>query len=96
VLLEAAPRGMDVDAVGRAIAAHPGVSDVHDLHVWTITSGFVALSAHVVVQEGHDCHERQREIAAMLRNRFGIAHTTLQTDHVRDPGFVPIREVGRG
>ncbi|MDH3725243.1 MAG: cation diffusion facilitator family transporter [Thermoleophilia bacterium] len=95
VLLEAAPRGMNVDAVGRAIAEHPGVSDVHDLHVWTITSGFIALSAHVVVEQGDDCHVRQREIAAMLHASFGIAHTTLQTDHSRDPGFIPIGEVGR-
>jgi cobalt-zinc-cadmium efflux system protein len=95
VLLEAAPRGMDVDAVGQAIAEHDGVSDVHDLHIWTITSGFVALSAHVVVEEGHDCHVRQREVATMLHERFDIAHTTLQTDHSRDSGFVPISEVER-
>jgi cobalt-zinc-cadmium efflux system protein len=94
VLLEAAPEGMDVDEIGRAIADHPGVREVHDLHVWSITSGFVALSAHVVVDDEIDCHVCQRGVAAMLGERFGIEHTTLQTDHFRD-GFVPLAEVER-
>jgi len=95
VLLEAAPRDLDVDEVGQAIAEHPGVGEVHDLHIWTITSDYVALSAHVVVEEGNDCHARQREIASMLHDRFDIGHSTLQTDHSRDAGFVPISEVQR-
>ena len=69
VLLEAAPEGLDVDEIGRAMAAAPGVREVHDLHVWTITSGFPALSAHVLVDHAEDCHARRRELAEMLENR---------------------------
>ena len=95
ILLEASPAGMSVDEVGTAMANHPGVSEVHDLHIWTITSGFVALSAHVVVAQGEDCHTRQRELEAILNEQFNIAHTTLQTDHQRDHRFVPLSDVGR-
>jgi cobalt-zinc-cadmium efflux system protein len=83
VLLEAAPGGMSVDEVGAAIAAHPHVASVHDLHVWEIGSGFTALSAHVLVHPGDDCHAIRRELEPMLAERFGIAHTTLQVDHAR-------------
>ena len=54
---------------------------VHDLHVWTITSGFPALAAHVLVDRDTDCHATRRELEAMLRERFGLDHTTLQVDH---------------
>lgn len=81
VLLEAAPRGIDPAEVGRSLASYPGVVDVHDLHVWTITSGFPALSAHVLVHPGDDCHAIRRELETLLDTRFGIAHTTLQVDH---------------
>ena len=81
VLLEAAPEGIDAEEVGRRMAAVEGVSEVHDLHIWTITSGFPALSAHVLVPEGEDCHARRRELSEMLRRDFGIAHTTLQVEH---------------
>jgi cobalt-zinc-cadmium efflux system protein len=81
VLLEAAPRGVDPDAIGRAMAAAPGVTEVHDLHVWEVTSGFPSLAAHVLCLPGHDCHGLRRELEAMLLERFGIAHTTLQVDH---------------
>ncbi len=84
VLLEAAPEGIDADAIGQAMAAAPGVREVHDLHVWTITSGFPALSAHVLVEHDEDCHARRRELAAMLDHDFGIHHTTLQVEHSAD------------
>lgn len=90
VLLEAAPEGIDVDAVGRRMAEVDGVSEVHDLHIWTITSGFPALSAHVLVPEGEDCHARRRELSEMLQRDFGIAHTTLQVEH-GDAGGAPVR-----
>jgi cobalt-zinc-cadmium efflux system protein len=82
VLLEAAPEGLDVDAVGRALVSHPHVANVHDLHVWEIGTGFPALSAHVLVHEGGDCHEIRRELERMLDDRFSIDHTTLQVDHI--------------
>jgi cobalt-zinc-cadmium efflux system protein len=81
VLLEAAPEGMSVTEIGAALARHPHVSDVHDLHVWTITSGFPSLSAHVLVHAGDDCHAIRRELEQMLKQRFDIEHTTLQVDH---------------
>lgn len=81
VLLEAAPSGMDADEVGNAMARHPGVLEVHDLHVWSISSDFPALSAHVIVDAGDDCHLRRRELEAMLAERFGVTHTTLQMEH---------------
>ncbi|HSI79073.1 MAG TPA: cation diffusion facilitator family transporter [Solirubrobacterales bacterium] len=81
VLLEGAPRGLDVDEVGRAMAATEGVVEVHDLHVWTITSGFPALAAHVIVGRDEDCHAKRRELERLLDARFGLEHTTLQVDH---------------
>ncbi|HEY2635793.1 MAG TPA: cation diffusion facilitator family transporter, partial [Solirubrobacteraceae bacterium] len=81
VFLEAAPEGVDVDAIGRAMAAQPGVTEVHDLHVWEVTSGFPALAAHVVVGRDHDCHAARRDLEHELHDRFGIEHTTLQVDH---------------
>ena len=62
--------------------SHKGVVEVHDLHVWEVTSGFPALAAHVVVAPDDDCHGRRRELQELLRERFGIRHTTLQVDHV--------------
>jgi cobalt-zinc-cadmium efflux system protein len=81
VFLEAAPQGSDPVKIGRAMAALPGVVEVHDLHVWEVTSGFPALSAHVMVKAGADCHGIRRELEAMLHRRFSIDHTTLQVDH---------------
>ncbi len=93
ILLESAPKGMDTRAVGERLARAPGVVEVHDLHVWTITSGFPALSAHVLVGRGEDCHGRRRELETLLRDEFGIEHTTLQVDHVSDQGGLV--EIGR-
>lgn len=88
ILLEATPRGIDAAALGRRLASAPGVVEVHDLHVWTITSGFPALSAHVLVRPGEDCHGRRRQLERLLRDEFGIGHTTLQVDHATDDGLV--------
>jgi cobalt-zinc-cadmium efflux system protein len=81
VFLEAAPEDLDPDEIGRTLAAHAGVVEVHDLHVWEVTSGFPALSAHVVVGAGRDCHELRRALQQELVERFGLRHTTLQVDH---------------
>jgi len=90
VLLEAAPPGIDPQEVGQTLAAQAGIVEVHDLHVWEVTSGFPALAAHVIVAPGDDCHGRRRELQALLRERFGIEHTTLQVDHVSWQGLVKI------
>ena len=81
VFLEAAPTGVDPEAVGEALASQAGVVEVHDLHVWEITSGFPALSAHVTVGSDRDCHELRRRLETLLHDRFGLDHTTLQVDH---------------
>ena len=81
VFLEAAPRNLHPLEIDEAIRALPSVTRVDDLHVWEVTSGMPALSAHVCVDHTVDCHAVRRDIEAMLRDRFAITHTTLQTDH---------------
>ena len=78
VLMESAPAGIDVQEVGRAMAAVPGVREVHDLHVWTVTAGFPALAAHVMSDPAEDADEVRRRVEALLHERFEIEHTTLQ------------------
>jgi cobalt-zinc-cadmium efflux system protein len=92
ILLESTPRGIDADELGRRLAGAPGVVEVHDLHVWTITSGFAALSAHVLVGNHVDCHDVRRSLERILHDEFGIDHTTLQVDHASDGRLV---EMGR-
>jgi cobalt-zinc-cadmium efflux system protein len=82
ILLEATPSNLKAEEVGHKMASAEGVVEVHDLHIWTITSGFPALSAHVLVGSDEDCHARRRELEELLANEFGISHTTLQVDHV--------------
>jgi cobalt-zinc-cadmium efflux system protein len=85
VLMEGTPRDVDMDALRRAIAGEPGVRGVHDLHVWTVTSGFHALSAHVEVDAGLDRERVLRRLNVLLRERFGLEHTTLQLEDPRLP-----------
>ena len=80
VLMEAAPAGVDVDAAGAAICSEEGVRSVHDLHIWTVTSGFGALAAHVVVSADCDPGLVRRRLELLLHERFGIDHTTLQME----------------
>ena len=84
ILLEQAPQGMHAEEVGKRMVGVEGVEEVHDLHVWTITSGFPALAAHVLVGREEDCHERRRQLEMVLYREFGIEHTTLQVDHAGD------------
>jgi cobalt-zinc-cadmium efflux system protein len=85
VFLEAAPEGLDPEQIGRALVREQGVVEVHDLHVWEVTSGFPALSAHVLVGRDNDCHAARRGLERMLRDEFDLHHTTLQVDHEGDP-----------
>jgi cobalt-zinc-cadmium efflux system protein len=82
ILMEQTPDGIEPDEVRDAILSVEGVKSFHDLHVWTISSGFDALAAHVLVAQDEDCHRRRRDIEAVLAERFDIEHTTLQVDHV--------------
>jgi cobalt-zinc-cadmium efflux system protein len=93
VFLEAAPRGIDPATVEAAIRRVDGVSDVHELHVWEVTSGFPALSAHVLVDAEIDCHQRRLDIEDLLATDFEVRHTTLQVDHRGD--VLPTSALGR-
>jgi cobalt-zinc-cadmium efflux system protein len=81
IFLERAPNDVDPEVIGRALVAEHDVVEVHDLHVWTVTSGFPALSAHVLVEPGADCHGARRRLERTLAERFGLTHTTLQVEH---------------
>jgi cobalt-zinc-cadmium efflux system protein len=81
ILLEAAPAGLEPAEVGRDLREYEGVVGVHDLHVWEITSGSPALSAHVLVAPELDCHRLRLDLESLLRDRYGLTHTTLQVDH---------------
>jgi cobalt-zinc-cadmium efflux system protein len=81
IFLERAPADVDPETIGRALVAERDVVEVHDLHVWTVTSGFPALSAHVLVGPDADCHAARRRLEQTLAERFGLTHTTLQVDH---------------
>lgn len=84
VLLEAAPNDVDTEEIGLAMARTEGVSQVHDLHVWQITSGFPTLSAHVLVKPETDCHATRRELERLIHDQFEIEHTTIQVDHTSE------------
>jgi cobalt-zinc-cadmium efflux system protein len=81
IFLEAAPAGLSPAAVGAAMADRPLVCEVHDLHIWEITSGLPAASAHVLVAPGADCHAVRADLEAFLSREYGITHATLQVDH---------------
>lgn len=81
IFLEASPKGLDPDRIGRTMAEQPGVVEVHDLHVWEVTSEFPALSAHVTVAPDADCHRARLELAELIERQFGIHHSTLQVEH---------------
>jgi cobalt-zinc-cadmium efflux system protein len=85
ILLDVAPS--EPNDVAEAMLAVPDVVEVHDLHVWTVGSGFPSLSAHVLVEPGADCHAIRQQLATVLRERFDLAHSTLQVEHA--PARVP-------
>jgi len=90
VLMEAAPADLDVDSVGAAICAEEGVRSVHDLHVWTLTAGFGAIAAHVVVARDCDRDLVRRRLELTLAERFGIEHTTLQMEEEAEGGLLRV------
>jgi cobalt-zinc-cadmium efflux system protein len=90
VLMEAAPEGIDVDTMGAHICKVPGVRSVHDLHVWTVTAGFPALAAHVVVARGADRDRIRQQLEMELGETFGIEHTTLQMEEEAEGGLLSV------
>jgi len=91
VLMEAAPPGVDVEAVAQAMCSVDGVRAVHELHVWSVTPGFEALAAHVVVARGADRDRARREVEFVLRDRYGIEHTTLQMEEEADDALLEVQ-----
>jgi cobalt-zinc-cadmium efflux system protein len=85
IFLEAAPRNIDPAGVGRALLEEADVVEVHDLHVWTLTSGFPIVSAHVLVTAGADCHAIRQRLEQRLAETFGLEHSTLQVEHALGP-----------
>jgi cobalt-zinc-cadmium efflux system protein len=81
ILLEASPEGAEPREVAEAMLAVSRVVEVHDLHVWTVGSGFPSVSAHVLVEPGADCHGIRLKLASLLADRFGLSHSTLQVEH---------------
>jgi cobalt-zinc-cadmium efflux system protein len=96
VLMEAAPAGVDVEGVGQAICQEQGVRSVHDLHVWTVTAGFGALAAHVVVAEGSDRDLIRRRLELTLHESYGIEHTTLQMEEEATGGLLRVENAPQG
>lgn len=93
VLMEAAPADLDVDGMGAAICQVDGVRSVHDLHVWTVTAGFPALAAHVVVARGADRDQIRQRLEMELGESFGIEHTTLQMEEEAEGGLLSVENV---
>jgi cobalt-zinc-cadmium efflux system protein len=96
VLLEFTPANLDLEQIGSEMAAHEDVIEVHDLHIWEITPGFPALSAHVLVKADSDCHAKRHELEQLLKSRFDIRHTTLQVDHDRRETRIAVTDIKRG
>ncbi len=96
VFLEAAPADVDVEQFDADLHGVEGVVEVHDLHVWEVTSGFPAMSAHILVGDEWDCHERREKIAALIRDRYGIDHSTLQLDHPAAQGVIEPQSLLQG
>ncbi|MFT4036125.1 MAG: cation diffusion facilitator family transporter [Patulibacter sp.] len=80
VLLEAAPQGLAPADVGEALVAVEGVVEIHDLHVWELTQGFPAVTAHVIVSPTADCRQTRFALERVLHARFAVEHSTLQVD----------------
>jgi cobalt-zinc-cadmium efflux system protein len=90
IFLEAAPADIDPSALGAAMVGRPHVAEVHDLHVWAITTGMPAASAHVLVEPRQDCHAVRADLEALLARDYGITHLTLQVDHCPDSLSIPV------
>ncbi len=92
IFMEAAPRGLDPEAIGEALASEPEVIEVHDLHVWEVTSEMPAISAHLIVGRDSDCHRARFQAARLLADRFGVEHSTLQVEHEHHDELLQIKD----
>ena len=90
ILLEGTPKGLSLDRIAGRVCEIPGVRAIHDLHIWTVTSGFPAMSAHVDLESGADPEEVRRSVHRLLHQEYDIEHTTIQTEAFREPELVSI------
>jgi len=90
VFMEAAPPDLDPQAIGKALVNEAGVVEVHDLHVWEVTTGMPAISAHMIVRQDADCHEARWRAARLLAERFGVEHSTIQVEHEAEDELLQI------
>jgi len=90
ILLEGTPEGLSLEDIARRVCGIPGVRAIHDLHIWTVTSGFPAMSAHVDIEKGADPEEVRRSIHQLLHQVYDIEHTTIQTEAWREPELLAI------
>ena len=90
IFLEASPSDLDPDEIGRTLVAQSCVTEVHDLHVWEISSGFPALTAHVLVSRDCDCHATRRRLADVLARELRDRAHTLQVEHAQPPQALQI------
>jgi cobalt-zinc-cadmium efflux system protein len=81
ILLEAVPKHIDIAAVQRSMLELDGMEEVHDLHVWTLTSGFLAMSGHAVIRDPARYKDTLQEVHDLMHSRFGISHVTVQVEH---------------
>jgi cobalt-zinc-cadmium efflux system protein len=84
IFMEGTPSHLDTEAIRAALAAIDGVVDVHDLHVWTITSGFISMSAHVAIREGTDAKQTLERAQQAMASHFKITHSTFQIESAAD------------
>jgi cobalt-zinc-cadmium efflux system protein len=92
IFMEAAPRELDPQRIGESLVSTDGVVEVHDLHVWEVTSGMPAISAHMIVGRDVDCHQARWRAARLLADEFGIEHSTLQVEHEPEDELLQIKE----
>jgi cobalt-zinc-cadmium efflux system protein len=90
IFMEAAPPGLDPQRIGETLVGEDGVVEVHDLHVWEVTSGMPAISAHMIVGRDVDCHEARWRAARLLADRFGVEHSTIQVEHEPEDGLLQL------
>jgi cobalt-zinc-cadmium efflux system protein len=90
ILLEGAPRHLDLQEVRSRVEELPGVASVHDLHIWTVSSGFLAMSAHVDLDAGADPESTRKGVHRLLHQEYAIEHTTIQTEAPPAPGLLTI------
>ena len=90
ILLEGTPKGVDLERIAERVRELPGVRSIHDFHIWTVTSGFPAMSAHVDLEAGANHEDTRQAVHRLLHQEYGIEHTTIQTEAYQEPRLLSI------